>query len=143
MYYQPEEYHYRQQGQLLNDIEKAVNDEFQAVQYYTTLAELVPNPNARTAILAIRQDEIKHFYRFSNAYFQLSRRYPHLLLKVELPSNFNSGVRNSIQEEQATVPFYQRIASQLTNQRIREQVLQAANDEQRHAQIFTQMAAAM
>lgn len=137
--FQPEEMLYRQQ-QLLKDIEKAVNDEFQAVQFYTRLAELAPHQNDRTTILAVRQDEIKHFYRFSNDYFELSGQYPQISLQVPLPGNYRSGVQESIKEEQDTVPFYQSIASQITNPRIKGHFLRAANDEQRHAQIFSQIA---
>ena len=36
--------------QLLTDINKAVNDEFSAIHYYTRLAELAPNNQFQQAI---------------------------------------------------------------------------------------------
>lgn len=145
MYYQPfsfdqNEFDPRQNQQLLKDITKAINDEFQAVQYYTRLAELAPNKQFRQAVLGVRQDEIKHFHWFSRAYLELSGKYPSITLGVELPGSFKRGIRDSIKDEQETVPFYRSIASQVGNQQIQQRFQRAANDEQRHAQIFSQIA---
>ncbi|WML43175.1 ferritin-like domain-containing protein [Neobacillus sp. PS3-40] len=144
MYYQPyfdqEGFEYRQNRQLLKQISKAMNDEFQAVQYYTRLAELAPNKQTRQAILGIRQDEIKHFHWFAKGYLDLSGKYPPLTLGVALPSSFKRGVRDSLKDEQETVPFYRNLASQITDQQFKERILKAADDEHQHAQIFSQLA---
>ena len=130
----------RQQRQLLKDISKAINDEFQAIQYYTRLAELAPNKQVRQAILGIRQDEIKHFHWFAKGYLDLSGKYPPITLGAALPSSFKRGVRDSLKDEQETVPFYRTLASQITDQQLNERFLKAAEDEHRHAQIFSQLA---
>ncbi len=145
MYEQPFSFGYnayesRPFHQVLGEISKAVNDEFQAIHYYTRLAELAPNNQFRQMILGIRQDEIKHFHWFSRAYHELTSKYPPITLGVQLPGSFKRGVRDSIKDEQETVPFYHKIASQVQNQRISQRFLRAAADEQRHAQIFSQMA---
>ncbi len=147
MYYdpyslQPEDFAFRQR-QLLQDMNKAINDEFQAIHYYTELAKLAPSQQWRRTVLAIRQDEIKHFYWFSNAYKQLSAKFPKLSLKTTLPASFKSGVRDSINEERDTVPFYRRLASRITDPQIRDQFLSAANDEQRHSEIFSRINSAL
>ncbi|XJZ27999.1 ferritin family protein [Bacillota bacterium Lsc_1132] len=139
--YEPNEYEGRQPQKVLREIAKAINDELQAVQYYTRLAELAPNNQFRQAVLAIRQDEIKHLHWFSRVYQELSGKYPPITLGVELPGSFKRGVRDSIKDEQEAAPFYRRIAAQISNQQISQRFLRAANDEQRHAQIFAQMAA--
>jgi rubrerythrin len=139
-YFNPGEYEYRQQRQLLKDIAKALNDEFQAIHYYTRLAELAPNKQAKQAILGIRQDEIKHFSWFSKGYLDLSGKYPPITLGATLPSTYKRGVRDSIKDEQETVPFYQRLSSQIADQQLKERFLKAAEDEHRHAQIFSQLA---
>jgi rubrerythrin len=146
MYYQP---YYnqgdfdqrQQQKQLLKEITKAVNDEFQAIHYYTRLAEIAPNKQARQAILGIRQDEIKHFHWFAKGYLDISRKYPRITLGVSLPSSYKRGVRVSIKDEQETVPFYQSLASKIHDQQLKERFSKAAEDEYRHAQIFSQLAA--
>ncbi|MDP4164144.1 MAG: ferritin-like domain-containing protein [Bacillota bacterium] len=144
MYYQQdgfENYDYaeRQNQKVLREINKALNDEFKAIHYYTRLAELAPNSQFKKAILGIRQDEIKHFGWFSTAYFKLSGKYPTLVLGAELPSTFKSGIRASIKDEQETVPFYQALSSQISDVQTKQRVLRAAGDEHRHAQIFNQI----
>jgi rubrerythrin len=139
-YFNPGEYEYRQQRQLLKDIAKALNDEFQAIHYYTRLAELAPNKQTRQAILGVRQDEIKHFHWFSKGYLDVSGKYPPITLGVTLPSSYKRGVRDSIKDEQETVPFYQRLSSQIADKQLKERFLKAAEDEHRHAQIFSQLA---
>lgn len=145
MYNQPysfgsNEQEQRPHQQVTKEIAKAINDEFQAIQYYTRLAELAPNKQFRQAVLAIRQDEIKHFHWFSRAYLELSGKYPPLVLGVELPGSFKPGVRESMRDEQETAVFYRGLASQISNQKISQRFLRASNDEQRHAQIFSQIA---
>ena len=90
--------------QLLRDINKAVNDEFSAIHYYTCLAELAPNNQFQQAILGIRQDEIKHFDWFSKAYYDLSGSYPQISLNIKLPNTFQEGVSESIKDEEK--PFH-------------------------------------
>ncbi|MDP4083632.1 MAG: ferritin-like domain-containing protein [Bacillota bacterium] len=150
MYYLPYFYNqggfddYRQQQKkLLKDISKAVNDEFQAIQYYTRLAELAPNKQYRQTILAIRQDEIKHFHWFSKGYVDMSGKYPPIELGVALPSSFKRGVRESIKDEQETVPFYRNLAAQIADQQLKERFQMAADDEERHAQIFSQISSSI
>ncbi|WP_110113573.1 ferritin-like domain-containing protein [Bacillus sp. CGMCC 1.16541] len=126
----------RQTEQLLKDMTKAINDEFAAIQYYTQLAKLAPNEQFRQAVLGVRQDEIRHFSSFARSYTELTGDYPKISLDVDLPKSFKKGVRESIKDEAETVPFYQSIASRVPNPMIQNRFLRAANDEQRHAQIF-------
>lgn len=127
----------RENQKILREITKSLNDEFKAIHYYTRLAELAPNSQFKKAILGIRQDEIKHFYWFSTAYLKLSGKYPTLVLGAELPSTFKSGVHASIKDEQETVPFYQTLSSQISDVQTKQRFWRAAQDEHRHAQIFT------
>jgi rubrerythrin len=120
---------------LRRDIRKAINDEFKAISYYTKLAEMAPDNNARQAILGIRQDEIRHFNAFSQSYLSLTGGYPRINLVTpgDLPSNYRQGVRESIQDEAETVQFYLSIANRLSDPRAKRRFIRAAYDEQRHA----------
>ncbi|MGM0750992.1 MAG: ferritin-like domain-containing protein [Bacillota bacterium] len=124
--------------QLRRDIQKAINDEFKAISYYTQLAELAPNDTAKQAILGIRQDEIRHFNGFTQSYLQLTGRYPsiNLVNPRDLPSNYRQGIRESIKDESETVSFYLSISNRLTEPRAKRRFLRAAYDEQRHAEIL-------
>lgn len=144
MYYQPYSFNhegseYRPHTHLMDDVTKALNEEFQAIQYYTRLAELAPNAQFRQSILEIRQDEIKHFHWFTKSYKELFGHFAPLTLGVKLPVSFQKGVHDSIKDEQEAVPFYKSIASKISNPQIRQRFIRAANDEGRHAQIFSQI----
>ncbi|TLS37310.1 ferritin-like domain-containing protein [Pseudalkalibacillus caeni] len=124
-------------SQLLKDIDKAANDEYGAVQYYTKLAELAPNDRFRQQVLGIRQDEIKHLRWFSRIYFRLTGQYV-TLTTAELPRTFRQGVSDSIKDEEAAVGFYRNIAARLGMYPAYQRFFQnAAIDEARHYQIFT------
>lgn len=137
-YYDQDPYgYYRQNQKLIQDIGKAVQDEFNAIHYYTKLAELTTNTEFRNLILRVRQDEIKHFHRFAKIYTDLTKKYPHITLNHTLPTSFKQGIRESIRDEQETVPFYRSIAARLSNQKHKNTVMQAANDEARHFKVFS------
>lgn len=67
---------YRQNEKLVNDIEKAINGEYSAINCYAKLAHLASKENIRNQILEIRQDEIKHFQQFVQIYVSLTGKQP-------------------------------------------------------------------
>jgi rubrerythrin len=122
------------------DIQKAINDEYTAIQYYTRLAQLAPIDKAKEEILGIRQDEIRHFYQFTKSFYQLSGKYPKLnIFNQQFPNSYRQGLRESIRDETETAPFYFSIASRTNDLRIKRRFTQAAFDEQRHAQILQRL----
>jgi rubrerythrin len=130
---------FRESEKLLNDVNKAINDEFDAIHYYTHLAELAPNKQFREKILGIRQDEIRHFAGFSRSYVEMTGKFPVLSLKVNLPHSFKQGIFESIKDEKKTVPFYKEIASKITFPQIQNRFLREAADEQRHYQLLSEI----
>ncbi len=129
----------RQNQGLIRDINRAANDEYQAIQYYSALANMAPNNQIKQIILAIRQDEIRHLNAFSRSFHRLTGGYPNLTLQ-EPPKSFRQGIRESIKDEGQTPAFYRSIASRTTDEPTRRRFLQAAMDEARHEQLFRQMA---
>lgn len=130
---------FRENQNLIQDINKAINNEFSAIHYYTRLAELAPNEQFRQGVLDVRQDEIRHFSRFSRSFLELTGHFPNISLKVDLPESFKKGIQHSIKDEKGTVPFYKEIASKITNPQIQNRFLRAAADEQRHYELFSNM----
>ena len=128
---------FRENQKPIQEINKAINDEFNAIHYYTRLAELAPNEQFRQGILGVRQDEIRHFSGFSRSYFELTGHFPNISLNVDLPASFKKGIHHSIKDEKGTVPFYKEIASKITNPKIQNRFLRAAADEQRHYELFS------
>lgn len=130
---------YRMDQRLFQEINKAINDKFSAIHYYTRLAEMAPSETFLQYILSIRQDEINIHGNFSNVYFELTKRYPQVSKAVDLPKNFKQGIRNSIKAERQNVRFYMNIAQRVTNPNIKKLFISAANDEQRHYRILSNL----
>jgi rubrerythrin len=130
---------YRNDPRIFQDINRAINDKFNTIHYYTRLAELAPTEPFRQYILTIRQDEIQNYGIFSNAYLELTKQYPQVSKAVDLPKDYKQGIRKSIKAEQQTVTFYMNIAQRATNPTIKSMFLRAANDEQRHYRILSNL----
>ncbi|WP_238941869.1 ferritin-like domain-containing protein [Bacillus sp. REN10] len=130
---------YRQNQALHRDINRAANDEHQAIQYYSALANMAPNNEIKQIILGIRQDEIRHLHAFSRSYNRLAGGYPNLTSAV-LPKNFREGVIEALKDEGKTPAFYRSIAARTTDVATKRRFLQAAEDEARHEQLFRQIA---
>lgn len=120
---------------LIQDIAKAIQGEYEAIQYYARLAMLAPNPVIRQTILDIRNDEIRHFNRFSRTYVMLTGRSPEVT-PGPMPVTFMQGVQYAYNDETKAAAFYQRIASSTSMPRIQRQFYRASQDEQRHAAYF-------
>lgn len=118
--------------ELIRNIERAINGEYQAIQYYRRLARLAPNEEARQTILSIRQDEIRHYNSFSRIYTQLTGRRP----RVEqgtLPRTYREGLRVAIQDELEASRFYREISAMSNVPRITNRFFRASQDEFRHS----------
>ena len=122
--------------ELLDEVAKAANGEFQAIRRYSRMLELAPNPELKAILKDIRRDEKKHFHRFSSIYSAWTggRQVP--LRKNRVPSSFDEGVIASIEAEQEDVKFYRRLSEQTRIPYIQRSFLDASYDEQRHANWF-------
>lgn len=127
---------YRQSNKFINDIEKAINGEYSAIDCYAKLANLAPNQKERERILEIRQDEIRHYQQFVQIYRELTGRVPQPKIVEECPGRYLSGLEFALQDEQKTVDFYMEIADAATDQLIKGTFRRAAIDEQNHAVWF-------
>ena len=61
---------------ILMDLEKAIDGEYNAIFFYERLAQLAPNEEIRTRILEIRKDEMRHFQGFSYIFTCLTGQNP-------------------------------------------------------------------
>ncbi|PEY41574.1 rubrerythrin family protein [Bacillus cereus] len=127
---------YRQDENLIGNIEKAINGEYSAINCYAKLANLASRDNERNQILEIRQDEIKHFQQFVQIYIALTGRQPQPKITEQCPDSYANGLEFALQDEQRTVDFYLQIADNSTNQYTKEVFRRAAADEQNHAVWF-------
>ncbi|TLS37935.1 ferritin-like domain-containing protein [Pseudalkalibacillus caeni] len=125
---------------LINDIEKAVVREYQAIQFYNRLAELAPTKEARQAILDIRQDVIRHYNSFNQLFAQLSGRMPNIA-GAPLPVSYRDGIREAIQDEMDAITFYKNISSSTQIPGIQHRFTRAVEDVARHEQILRNLLA--
>ncbi|MGP4082736.1 ferritin-like domain-containing protein [Pseudalkalibacillus sp. R45] len=131
MYRQPME-----STSLIEDLRKAINGEYSAIQCYEKLAKNAPTKAEREQILEIRQDEINHFQTFSQIYVSLTGQQPKPEITEECPDDYRKGVRASFVDEQETTDFYLDIADKARTPYIRHVFKRASADEQNHAVWF-------
>lgn len=134
--YNNEYVQFRNNTQLIHDIQKAINGEFSAISCYEKLAQKAPNQDIRDQILEIREDEKRHFKEFQGIYTRLTGRQPTATITEECPSTYRSGLEASFKDEQETVDFYLDIADKVQDVSIKESFRRAAADEQNHAVWF-------
>ena len=123
-------------SQLITNLMKAMNGEYNAIHFYEQLAKLTPNEIVKHRILEIRKDEMRHYQGFSNIYTLLTGHQYSPQLSEPLPTNFKSGVDTAFKDEQEAVDFYHQAARESNIPYISEQYRLNAADEQNHAVWF-------
>lgn len=127
---------YRQTNKLANDIAKAINGQYSAIQCYAKLAKMAPNEKERDQILEIRKDEKRHLRQFTQIYQSLTGKQAEPKLLEGCPNNYMDGLEFALKDEQETVDFYLDIAEQTSNSFVKDIFRRAAADEQNHAVWF-------
>jgi rubrerythrin len=121
---------------FIEQLTKAINGEYTAIHCYDQLAKLAPNPAHKERILAIREDELRHFEEFSALYYALTCSPPSPKMNQSCPRSFKQGVILSFQDEQETSDFYRQIADSSHLPYVKKTFGRASADEQRHAVWF-------
>ncbi|WP_442594105.1 ferritin-like domain-containing protein [Neobacillus sp. D3-1R] len=134
--YDPYTIAYRQTNKLINDLEKAINGEFTAVQCYSQLVQMAPTDMERRRIMEIRKDEKRHLRQFSTIYKMLTGKDAAPQLKEGCPNVYVNGLHFAFVDEQETVDFYLDIAENTSDSYIKETFKRASADEQNHAVWF-------
>lgn len=126
----------RQTHKLIKDIEKAINDEYSAIQCYEKIAQLARTEKEKKQILEIREDEQKHYKQFVQIYTQLTGKQPQPKVTEDCPNSYRKGIEFALRDEQHTVDFYLDISDESKHPFIKEVFRRAAADEQNHAVWF-------
>lgn len=122
--------------EVLNDILKAINDEYTTISCYELLANLAPDVETKNRILEIRKDEIRHYETFWQLYYSLTGKQASPQITKQCPTDFKSGVLAAFIDEQETVDFYHDLARSTDNLIIKDTFTRASADEQNHAVWF-------
>ncbi|GIP28821.1 hypothetical protein J23TS9_39510 [Paenibacillus sp. J23TS9] len=121
---------------LAPDLIKSINGEYSAIICYEQLAKLAPTEDAKTRILEIRQDELKHLQFFSQVYTHLTSQTHKPVQTETCAKEYKSGLVASFKDEQETVDFYLGISDRAQDPYLKEQLRRIAMDEQNHAVWF-------
>jgi rubrerythrin len=121
---------------LTENLMKAINGEYAAIHIYEKLAELALTPSQKKRILAIREDELRHFETFSALYHALTGHAASPVWTESFPKTFKQGVLLAFQDEQEASEFYQETADSSQLPYVKKVFRRAAADEQRHAVWF-------
>lgn len=124
-------------GQFIDDVQKAINDEVSAVQFYTDLMAKAPCDAARQQIKEPRDDEIKHYRMLRGLYKSLTGYDPMVIVSKTPIENFCSSVTKALNDELDTSEFYRRMYLSTTDMRIRDILFEIMTDEMTHATRFT------
>ncbi|QOR67969.1 DUF2202 domain-containing protein [Cytobacillus suaedae] len=138
-YYGPNYYDYYRMPndiQLVDDIQKAINAEYSAVDCYKKLAKMAPTKDERNRILEIQEDEVRHLEEFSRIYTNLTRKKLSYQIIEECPDTYRAGIEFAFKDEQEAVDFYLDIADKANDSIIKDRFRRAAADEQNHAVWF-------
>jgi rubrerythrin len=122
--------------EVLNDIKRAINGEYSAINCYAKLARQAPNETDRNRILEIRRDEQRHLHEISRLYTSLTRKQIKPRQTEQCETNYQAGIRAAFIDEQETVDFYHEIADKARLPVVKQVFRRAAVDEQNHAVWF-------
>ena len=85
---------------LVGNLLKAMQGEYNAIFFYEKLATLAPNEQMRKRILDIQADEIEHFKAFSYLYTHLTGMQYTPQITEPMPTTFPDGVVAAFNDEQ-------------------------------------------
>jgi len=124
-------------GKFIADLEKAINDELAAVEFYTRLMEMAPSSEAREFIEHARDDEKKHYRVLSRLYISLTGRQPTVRQPVVTVISFCEGVKEALKDELEAAEMYRDMYLSTRNPQIRDILFETMTDEMEHATRFT------
>lgn len=121
---------------LADDIAKAIVGEVQAYYFYEALANMADTDEENEIIKGIQEDEAKHFQWFSTILNGMGRELP-AVPAGQMPTDFEEGVKAAIKDELAANEFYLDLSYRAMDPDIKMIFQYAAQDEQRHATLLT------
>lgn len=121
---------------LADDVLKAINGEFNAIQCYNKLVKIVPTEKEKEVIGEIISDENNHLEKFTQIYYNLTGRQPEISKTNDCPRGAKEIFDFAFEDEQKTTEFYLDIADQFDDPKVKEVFTRASADEQNHAVWF-------
>ena len=115
-------------------IEEAIKDEILDSRYYLMLAEAMADTEDRKIIIDLEADEEKHRHLLESIYSAMTGENPPRfdLPEIELPSDLTDALSEKIFDETDSLDFYTRLLSNLTENDLRDILIEIIADESIH-----------
>ena len=115
-------------------IEEAIKDEIMDAQYYLMLSDAMADENDRKIIIDIAADEEKHRHLLESMYSAMTGENPAEFIPPEmtLPSSAAEAISEKLFDETASLDFYTRLLSNLTENDLRDILIEIITDESIH-----------
>ena len=115
-------------------MEEAIKDEIMDSRYYLMLAQNMTDEEGRKIIIDMEADEEKHRHLLESIYSAMTGENPpdFDLPEIELPSDLTEAISEKIFDETDSLDFYTRLLSNLTENDLRDILIEIIADESIH-----------
>ena len=115
-------------------IEEAIKDEAMDCRYYIMLADAITDTEDSKIIADLVSDEEKHRYLLESIYSAMTGENPPEfdLPEIELPEALTDAISEKIFDETDSLDFYTRLLSNLTENDLRDILIEIIADESIH-----------
>lgn len=128
---------FKDYNKFIGDLEKALNDEAGAIEFYTKLMEMTKHKKYKEYIGEARDDEKRHLRLFTNLYMRLTGRRPVITPGSKFKGSFIEGIQRAFDDEQEAYILYRDMFLNAMIPEVRDIVFIPFTDENEHAQKFT------
>ena len=115
-------------------MEEAIKDEIMDSRYYLMLAQNMTDEEGRKIIIDMEADEEKHRHLLESIYSAMTGENPpdFDLPEIELPSDLTEAISEKSFDETDSLDFYTRLLSNLTENDLRDILIEIIADESIH-----------
>lgn len=123
--------------QILNYIQKAIEDEANAADFYRHLLKDAPNKLHCEFIQHAYEDELEHLQMFIKLFYYYTDCEPKYCVTPTCYSSYRDGLLKALMGELNAVEFYRDVQLSTMDQVIIDTFFLAMVDEQEHATMFS------
>lgn len=128
---------FRDYNKFVADVQRAINDEITAVEFYTKLMDMAPCDDAKRQIKHPKDDEMKHYKMLCQLYTALTGYQPMVQKSITNVTDFCGGVQKALEDELSAAEAYREMYLNTSNLKIRDIIFEIMTDEMEHATRFS------
>lgn len=127
---------YNQPNQFLAMLQDAIENEWNANDFYKRLGEDTSNRMFKDYIKHAEDDELEHYKMFQRLHYQLTGQYHRFKPEPVTYQSFEDGVKKAQKDEFEAAEMYREMFFMLPNQMAYQPLFIAMTDEMEHATRF-------